>query len=373
MAVLIGSARIDENGRAHGGKAGDQTGKEVSTQSWYKHSKGWVVLRAKDPIKAAKIAQAMRAACVNDNIGYDQYQNQTLWNAVKNKGYDPAKATVKCETDCARLVRVCCAYAGIMAKDFYTATEVAYLMDTGEFVKFTSSKYTSQDDYLGAGDILVTKTKGHTAVVLTNGDRYDGAVEEPSVPLGARILRNGSEGKDVEDLQRRLKAVGYNPGEIDGEYGPNTASAVKALRRTRIFWWMVNLGRTATRRCWRWKWRKTCPRRRTSLRPAMYSSPAATPGCAPGRARPTTRRAWRRAEISSPTPTKITGCPCSSVGACSGCPGSMRRWWHSTWSRQRSRATSSSCASLRRARASRSTRFSTAWTSKTRSSNLCGS
>lgn len=231
MAVLIGSARIDENGRAHGGKAGDQTGKEVSTQNWYKHSKGWVVLRAKDPIKAAKIAQAMRAACVNDNIGYDQYQNQTLWNAVKDKGYDPAKATVKCETDCARLVRVCCAYAGIMARDFYTATEAVYLMDTGEFVKFTSSKYTSQDDYLGAGDILVTKTKGHTAVVLTNGDRYDGAVEEPSVPLGARILRNGSEGKDVEDLQRRLKAVGYNPGEIDGEYGPNTASAVKALQK----------------------------------------------------------------------------------------------------------------------------------------------
>jgi len=173
----------------------------------------------------------MRAACDNPNIGYDQSQNQTLWNAVKDKGYDPAKADTPCETDCARLVRVCCAYAGIMAKDFYTASEADKLMDTGEFVKFTSSKYTNQDDYLGAGDILVTKTKGHTAVVLTNGDRYDGAVEEPSVPLGARILRNGSEGKDVEDLQRRLKAVGYNPGEIDGEYGPNTASAVKALQK----------------------------------------------------------------------------------------------------------------------------------------------
>ena len=226
MAVLIGSARIDENGRAHGGKAGDQTGKEVSTQSWYKHAKGWVVLRAKDPKKAEKIAQAMRAACANDNIGYDQYQNQTLWNAVKDKGYDPAKATVKCETDCARLVRVCCAYAGIMARDFYTATEAAYLMDTGEFVKFTSSKYTSQDDYLGAGDILVTKTKGHTAVVLTNGE-----VEEPSIHLGSRILRDGSEGKDVEDLQRRLKAAGYDPGEVDGEYGPNTEAAVRALQK----------------------------------------------------------------------------------------------------------------------------------------------
>ena len=128
-------------------------------------------------------------------------------------------------------MRVCCAYAGIMARDFYTATEAAYLMDTGEFVKFTSSKYTDQDDYLGAGDILVTKTKGHTAVVLTNGDRYDGAVEEPSVPLGSRILRNGDEGKDVEDLQRRLKAAGYDPGEVDGEYGPNTKAAVCALQK----------------------------------------------------------------------------------------------------------------------------------------------
>ena len=55
MAVKIGSARIDENGNARGGKAGDQTGKEVSTQNWYKHSKGWRVFRAINPEKAAKI------------------------------------------------------------------------------------------------------------------------------------------------------------------------------------------------------------------------------------------------------------------------------------------------------------------------------
>ena len=72
---------------------------------------------------------------------------------------------------------------------------------------------------------------GHTAVVLTNGDRYDGEVEEPSIPLGSRILRDGSEGKDVEDLQRRLKAAGYDPGDVDGEYGPNTEAAVKALQK----------------------------------------------------------------------------------------------------------------------------------------------
>jgi peptidoglycan hydrolase-like protein with peptidoglycan-binding domain len=229
--VYIGGASIDERGKASGGQAGNQTGRELRKQAYYDHTKGWYVFRARNPLVREDIAVAMENSIANRNIGYDQLQNQTLWNQIKSKGYDPTRATTPCETDCARLVRVCCAYAGIMAKDFYTATEVDKLMDTGEFVKFTTSKYTNQSDYLGAGDILVTKTKGHTVVVLTNGSKYDGEVEEPSVPLGARILRNGDEGKDVEDLQRRLKAVGYNPGEIDGEYGPNTASAVKALQK----------------------------------------------------------------------------------------------------------------------------------------------
>ena len=111
MTVYIGSARIDERGKASGGKAGDQTGKEVSTQAWYRHAKGWVVLRPKDGAKAKKIAEAMQAACDNDNIGYDQYQNQTLWNQVKDKGYDrrrrrnPARRTARGWCACAALMR----------------------------------------------------------------------------------------------------------------------------------------------------------------------------------------------------------------------------------------------------------------------------
>lgn len=228
--VYIGSARIDERGRASGGQAGDQTGKEVSTQNWYDHSKGWIVLRPKDGAKAQKIAKGMRSACDNPNIGYDQTSNQSLWNLVKDKGFDPAKADKPCETDCARLVRVCCAYAGIMADDFYTATEATVLMRTGEFIKLTDSKYTDAPDYLGAGDILVTRSKGHTVVVLSNGKYYDGSADEPERALGDRILRDGDYGADVIELQTRLKAVGYDPGEIDGEFGPNTESAVKALQ-----------------------------------------------------------------------------------------------------------------------------------------------
>ena len=37
MAIKVGSARIDENGKASGGKVGDQTGKEVSTDFWCKY------------------------------------------------------------------------------------------------------------------------------------------------------------------------------------------------------------------------------------------------------------------------------------------------------------------------------------------------
>ena len=208
MAVLIGSARIDERGKASGGQAGDQTGKEVSTQDWYRHSKRWIVLRPKDGSKAQKIAKAMRSACDNANIGYDQTNNQSLWNLVKDKGFDPAKADKPCETDCARLVRVCCAYAGIMADDFYTATEATVLMRTGEFIKLTDSKYTDAPDYLGAGDILVTKTKGHTVVVLSNGKYYDGSADEPERARGERNRRDGEDGAAVHAVETRADAEG---------------------------------------------------------------------------------------------------------------------------------------------------------------------
>lgn len=40
MSLVVGSAIIDENGHISGGKPGDQTGNEVSTQAYYVHSKG---------------------------------------------------------------------------------------------------------------------------------------------------------------------------------------------------------------------------------------------------------------------------------------------------------------------------------------------
>lgn len=167
--VKIGSARIDENGNARGGKAGDQTGIEVSMQNYYQHKKGWRVFRCIDPNKARLIADDMQYACGNSNIGYDQDQRNTLYNIAKEYNFNCSKVKTKCETDCSALVRVCCAYAGISLPNFTTLNEAQTLLDSGYFQEMKGDKYTKSPDYLKRGDILVTKTQGHTVVVLNNG------------------------------------------------------------------------------------------------------------------------------------------------------------------------------------------------------------
>lgn len=229
MAVKVGSARIDENGNSHGGRAGNQSGKEVSTQTWYKHKKGWRVLRCRNANKAEKIACAMQAACDNANIGYDQYQRLSLYNFAKRVNFDPSEIKTPCETDCSALVRVCLAYAGIMVENFRTSNEASVLLHSGEFDELKESRYTDQSTYLRRGDILVTRTQGHTVVVLTNGSK----AEEPTGEESSRsILKRGMKGADVRTLQHLLIERGYALPKYgaDGTYGAETERAVRRFQ-----------------------------------------------------------------------------------------------------------------------------------------------
>ena len=46
----------------------------------------------------------------------------------------------------------------------------------------------------------------------------------------AAVLKQGSRGGEVKEVQRRLKMWGYYSGAVDGIYGSNTASAVRAFQ-----------------------------------------------------------------------------------------------------------------------------------------------
>ena len=47
------------------------------------------------------------------------------------------------------------------------------------------------------------------------------------------VLRPGSRGSSVKDLQNKLKAAGFDPGPIDGIYGPKTAAAVRKYQKAK--------------------------------------------------------------------------------------------------------------------------------------------
>lgn len=203
--VRVGSARINEKGTISGGQAGDQTKNECSIQNWYLHSKGWVVIRAKDAKVREKIAHNMESICNNDNIGYCQTHRSTLTTAAQPYGYDASKVTQKVETDCSEAVRNCCLYAGIKVLSFSTAAEVSTLRATGEFDIFTDTPHTTKPDNLMRGDILVTKTKGHTVVVLDNGSNVT------SAPAKTQTVHTVVKG---DNLTKIAKKYGTTPAKI---------------------------------------------------------------------------------------------------------------------------------------------------------------
>lgn len=44
------------------------------------------------------------------------------------------------------------------------------------------------------------------------------------------MLKSGSRGEEVANLQRLLKLKGFDPGEVDGAFGPKTLGALEAFQ-----------------------------------------------------------------------------------------------------------------------------------------------
>lgn len=234
VKIIIGSARIDEKGGI-AGVAGDQKQKntpdqsgEVSMQEFYMHKKGWYVLRAKDPEIADKIATAMKMACNNSNIGYSQSDRGEIirWGTWADK---------PCNCDCSSLVRECIIEAsGKDPGNFYTGNEALYLVASGLFEE--KIEYTANMN-LFVGDVLVTKTKGHTAIVVEGNVRSylakndnvseegsSGGVKVSKLKVNLPTIRKGSKGKAVRILQALLYI------NVTGEFDQTTEDSCKYLQ-----------------------------------------------------------------------------------------------------------------------------------------------
>ena len=295
--VRIGQATADEKGGVKGGKAGDQTGGEVSMSNW-SYSSGdnyntWnTVFRAKDASARLRIAQAAIDACNNNHIGYDQNSpdRKSCFKVAQKVGFDLSKITTDCELTCSELANVCIAAAGL--KSYLPENKMAYvdslrskLKDSSEFVRYTVSAFTSKNDKLIPGDIIMSD--GHTAIVVKTPKRsatksvttvaqevidgkwgsgdarkialesfgYDynavqkkvneiidgGSKVKPTskytgeYPVVKRYLEKGDKGTEVTKLQNYLNW--YTCGEFfekcgkaDGVYGNNTLKYVKQMQ-----------------------------------------------------------------------------------------------------------------------------------------------
>lgn len=65
------------------------------------------------------------------------------------------------------------------------------------------------------------------------GNTSTGTAPETAYKLGDRLLKRTNplmKGEDVEALQTRLNALGFDCGKVDGEFGKNTETGVKAFQ-----------------------------------------------------------------------------------------------------------------------------------------------
>lgn len=223
--VQISNSGSDENGTYRGGKAGDQTGNEWRRRDWY--NRPWnCVLRHPDAAVRACIAELAIKAADNDKIGYDQDQRTTYWTELQKVGFDPSKIRTACESDCSAGVIANVRAAGYILgrKELqtisatYTGNMRSAFKKAG-FQVLTDSRYTDQDDYLLAGDILLNDVH-HTATAITNG-RFSGAAPVEKEEYDMPEIKKGSQGKAVKILQVILGGL-----NIDGDFGWKTLNAV---------------------------------------------------------------------------------------------------------------------------------------------------
>lgn len=174
--VTIGEAVCNENGKATGGKAGDQTGRELRFTRLSDNFKFTHIYRFTDE-KAADLCVRKIVKVINSNCcGYSQMLNHRTsladelikynWNVGKM-----IQSGAKVEADCSSLVA--CMVKALQAKfgQSYNISKNAYsgdlgdlLMHTGKFIRIDVDRVKTGKMSLKKGDILI-RPYHHVAIV----------------------------------------------------------------------------------------------------------------------------------------------------------------------------------------------------------------
>lgn len=239
MSIKCGYASIDERGKASGGKAGDQTGKEVKIAPWYNFGQD-VIIRFKDEQLAKEAAECMEWLCKTNYVGYNQAPGKrtSAYNALRKLKWKYKKLKTKSETDCSQLIATVLNCIGIKVNpNIWTGNMVAALKATGKFKFLTQSKYLTSDKYIQTGDIILNQVK-HVIMALEDGPMVMKKLAKPKGKYTKTDLKLpkkgymvlGDDNKLVSNLQRFLKWYGVYKSTIDGHFGNNTKSAVELFQ-----------------------------------------------------------------------------------------------------------------------------------------------
>lgn len=213
----IGHASIGSGGKARGDKAGDNNGREVCFSTWNKRNWSYV-LRAKDKNIAEKIAQNCEAGCLNDKIGYDMNQRNSLRTQAKLCGMNLALIKTDCECDCSSFMSVCCECAGIPIPYINgnaptTSNMKTQFCNTGYFDLLTDEKYLNSEKYLKRGDILVAVGE-HTIMLLEDGILADISQisTQQNIPIKAVDISQYNIITDYKAMASEIQYVGIRVG-----------------------------------------------------------------------------------------------------------------------------------------------------------------
>ncbi len=217
--VRIGHASISEQGTVNGAK-GDQTGKEVCVREWYAKPWDYMAIHPEATVRE-KHAQAVEAACKNDNIGYGQGDRNTLNMLAKAANYDLSKVG-KCNCDCSSLQNVAAVVSGAVGVTYgsngWTTSSMKAALKKAGYKIITERVYLESAAYCVRGAIYV-KAGSHTVCGLDNGNSYRAALDKSGITssvLGSKSIEmvaqeviagkwgNGSE------RRKKLETAGYD-------------------------------------------------------------------------------------------------------------------------------------------------------------------